>query len=187
MPPGEAKSDIWIMSGIFHRMREMYRKEGGAFPDPILNLTWNYTNPADPDPEELAKDMNGRALVDIKDASGAVTLQPVSCSTASRNCAMTARPNPAAGSSRAATPRRAIRWRAAMRPTRASRASRRTGRGLGRPTGASSTIAPAPTSPASRGIPRSRSSNGTAAGGSASTCPTTGRPPSPPTVSAPSS
>jgi formate dehydrogenase major subunit len=73
-PPGDAKSDIWIMTGIFHRMRELYRKEGGAFPDPILNLTWNYTNPTDPDPEELAKDMNGRALVDQKDASGAVTV-----------------------------------------------------------------------------------------------------------------
>ena len=44
--PGEAKTDIWIMSAIFHRMREMYRKEGGAFPDTILNLTWNYTNPS---------------------------------------------------------------------------------------------------------------------------------------------
>jgi formate dehydrogenase major subunit len=74
-PPGEAQADIWIISGIFHRMREMYRKEGGAFPDPILNLTWNYTNPTDPDPEELAKDMNGRALTDLKDASGAVTVQ----------------------------------------------------------------------------------------------------------------
>ena len=74
-PPGEAQSDIWIMTGIFHRMREMYRKEGGAFPDPIMNLTWDYTNPVDPDPEELAKDMNGRALVDIKDATGATTLR----------------------------------------------------------------------------------------------------------------
>ena len=55
-------------------MRELYRKEGGAFPDPILNLTWNYTDPTDPDPEELAKDMNGRALVDLKDATGAVTV-----------------------------------------------------------------------------------------------------------------
>ena len=49
-PPGDAQSDIWIMSGLFHRMREMYRKDGGAFPDPILNLTWDYTNPVDPDP-----------------------------------------------------------------------------------------------------------------------------------------
>jgi formate dehydrogenase major subunit len=73
--PGQAQSDIWIMTGIFHRMREMYRKEGGAFPDPLLNLTWNYTNPTDPDPEELAKEMNGRALMDVEDASGAVTLR----------------------------------------------------------------------------------------------------------------
>src|SRR6516164_7285855 len=74
-PPGDAQTDIWIMAGIFHRMREMYRKEGGAFPDPILNLTWNYTNPVEPNPEQLAKEMNGRVLVDIKDTSGAVTLR----------------------------------------------------------------------------------------------------------------
>ena len=49
-PPGEAQSDIWIMTGIFHRIQEMYRKDGGAFPDPILNLTWNYTNPHRPEP-----------------------------------------------------------------------------------------------------------------------------------------
>jgi formate dehydrogenase major subunit len=73
--PGEARSDIWIMTGIFHRMREMYRKEGGAFPDPILNLTWKYTDPTSPDPEELAKDMNGYTFVDLKDESGAVALR----------------------------------------------------------------------------------------------------------------
>jgi formate dehydrogenase major subunit len=72
--PGEAKSDIWIMTGIYHRLRELYRKEGGAFPDPLLNVTWKYTNPVDPDPEELAKEMNGRALADLTDATtGAVT------------------------------------------------------------------------------------------------------------------
>lgn len=72
--PGIAKSDIWIMTGIFQRLRELYRKEGGAFPDPILNLTWKYTDPRAPDPEELAKEMNGRALTDLTDATtGAVT------------------------------------------------------------------------------------------------------------------
>ena len=74
-PPGDAQTDIWIIAGIFHRMREMYRKEGGSFPDPILKLTWNYTNLIEPNPEELAKEMNGRALVDIKDQSGAVMLR----------------------------------------------------------------------------------------------------------------
>src|SRR5260370_6694365 len=63
------------MSGLFRRLREMYRKDGGAFPDPLLNLTWNYTNPVDPNPEELAKEMNGRALTDLKDASGQTTVR----------------------------------------------------------------------------------------------------------------
>ncbi|TCI08838.1 formate dehydrogenase-N subunit alpha [Dyella soli] len=72
--PGQAMSDIWIMSGIFHRLRELYRKEGGAFPDPILNLTWKYTDPTSPDPEDLAKEMNGRALADLTDpVTGVVT------------------------------------------------------------------------------------------------------------------
>jgi formate dehydrogenase major subunit len=74
-PPGEAQSDIWIMAGLFHRMRETYRKDGGTFPDPLLNLTWDYTNPVDPDPEDLAKEMNGRVLVDLKDASGQTILK----------------------------------------------------------------------------------------------------------------
>jgi formate dehydrogenase major subunit len=69
-PPGEAQSDIWIIAGLFHRLREMYRTDGGAFPDPLLNLTWDYINPVDPDPEEMAKEMNGRALTDLKDAKG---------------------------------------------------------------------------------------------------------------------
>ena len=34
-PPGQARSDLEIMSGLFLRMRSMYQKEGGKFPDPI--------------------------------------------------------------------------------------------------------------------------------------------------------
>ena len=37
-PPGEAKSDIWIMAQLYLRLKALYEKEGGAFPDPILNL-----------------------------------------------------------------------------------------------------------------------------------------------------
>jgi formate dehydrogenase major subunit len=74
-PPGEAQSDIWILAGLFHRLRELYRKDGGAFPDPLLNLTWDYINPVDPDPEDMAKEMNGRALADLKDAKGQVVLK----------------------------------------------------------------------------------------------------------------
>jgi formate dehydrogenase major subunit len=67
-PPGEAKSDLDIMSGLFLRMRTMYKEHGGAYPDPIVNLTWPYANPESPTPEELAKEYNGRALTDLTDA-----------------------------------------------------------------------------------------------------------------------
>jgi formate dehydrogenase major subunit len=66
-PPGDAKSDVWIMSQIYKRLKALYQKEGGPFPDPILNLTWNYKNPEEPTPAELAKEMNGAALVDVAD------------------------------------------------------------------------------------------------------------------------
>jgi len=73
--PGEARSDIAIMSGLFRRMKAMYQKDGGAFSDPILNLTWNYTNPVEPGPDELAKEVSGKALDEVKDANGAVLLR----------------------------------------------------------------------------------------------------------------
>jgi formate dehydrogenase major subunit len=66
-PPGEAKHDNWIMGGIFTRLRDLYRKEGGAFPDPIVNLTWEYKNPHEPMPAELAREYSGRALADLHD------------------------------------------------------------------------------------------------------------------------
>jgi len=66
-PPGEARTDIEIMAGLFTRLRKLYETEGGAFPDPILNLTWSYARPNNPSPEELAKEYSGRALVDLVD------------------------------------------------------------------------------------------------------------------------
>jgi formate dehydrogenase major subunit len=66
-PPGEAKTDIDIMAALFLRLRSMYRKDGGAFPDPIVKLTWPYKVPHAPGADELAKEYNGRALVDLTD------------------------------------------------------------------------------------------------------------------------
>jgi formate dehydrogenase major subunit len=66
-PPGEARSDLEIMAGIFTRVRAMYAKDGGAFPDPILNLTWRYAQVESPNPEELAKEYSGSALKDLAD------------------------------------------------------------------------------------------------------------------------
>lgn len=66
-PPGEARTDAAIMSGIHLRLKELYRKEGGAFPDPILNLTWNYKDPHEPTAVELTKELNGSVLKDVLD------------------------------------------------------------------------------------------------------------------------
>ena len=66
-PPGEAKLDTWIMAQIFTRVRELYRAEGGAFPDPILNLSWEYADAGDPTADELAREINGRALAPVYD------------------------------------------------------------------------------------------------------------------------
>jgi len=66
-PPGEAKQDADIIAGIFLKLRELYKKEGGAFPDALMNLTWNYKIPHAPAPEELAMEYNGKALADLAD------------------------------------------------------------------------------------------------------------------------
>ncbi len=71
-PPGEAKTDIAIMSALHLRMKAAYQKDGGKFADPILNLWWPYAQPAHPTSEELAKEYNGRALTDLTDAEGKV-------------------------------------------------------------------------------------------------------------------
>ena len=69
-PPGQAKSDIEIMADLYARMKALYEAEGGVFPDPILNLAWDYSQPHEPSPEEIAKEYNGKALADLPDPSG---------------------------------------------------------------------------------------------------------------------
>jgi formate dehydrogenase major subunit len=66
-PPGDARLDQDILAQIFLRVRALYQKEGGKFPDPILHATWGYTNPEHPSLAEVAKEINGKALADLKD------------------------------------------------------------------------------------------------------------------------
>jgi formate dehydrogenase major subunit len=66
-PPGEARLDQDILAQIFLKTRELYQKEGGKFPDPILNASWTYTNPNKPSLAEVAKEINGKALADVTD------------------------------------------------------------------------------------------------------------------------
>jgi len=66
-PPGQARLDQDIVAQIFLRVRELYQKEGGKFPDPILNLTWPYVDAQHPALGDLAKELNGKALADLTD------------------------------------------------------------------------------------------------------------------------
>jgi formate dehydrogenase major subunit len=74
-PPGDAKRDQEILARIFLKVRELYRKEGGQFPDSILNLAWNYTVPENPSLSEVARELNGRAIADVEDKPTNTTIK----------------------------------------------------------------------------------------------------------------
>ncbi len=70
-PPADALPDTEIIGQLFTRLRTMYQKDGGAFPDPIVNMSWPYRDPRSPLPEEIAREFNGRALTDVVDPADA--------------------------------------------------------------------------------------------------------------------
>jgi formate dehydrogenase major subunit len=73
-PPGEARSDLEIMAGLYTRIRALYAKDGGTFPDPIVKLTWSYQHADSPSAEELAKEYSGKALKDLVDPKDATKI-----------------------------------------------------------------------------------------------------------------
>jgi formate dehydrogenase major subunit len=66
MPAG-CRLDHGIVAQIFLKVRELYQKEGGKFPDPILKATWSYSDPQNPSLAEVLKEINGKTLVDAED------------------------------------------------------------------------------------------------------------------------
>ena len=67
-PPGEALPDGDIINGIRAKVRKLYEKNGGAFPEPILKLRWEYGpkdargNVTHVNPHLIAKEINGYFL-----------------------------------------------------------------------------------------------------------------------------
>ena len=61
-PPDGVRSDTWVLSELFWRVKELYQRDGGAYDEPIQNLSWNYLNPREPTLVELAKEINGYDL-----------------------------------------------------------------------------------------------------------------------------
>jgi len=65
--PGACRLDQAIVAQIFLRVRDLYKKDPGKFPDPILKLTWAYTDPQNPSLAEVLKEINGKTFVDAED------------------------------------------------------------------------------------------------------------------------
>ncbi len=72
-PLGESWPDAEIANELYFRVRELYRKEGGATPEPILNLSWDYGQKdaagkvKHVDVHAIAKEINGYWLEDVYD------------------------------------------------------------------------------------------------------------------------
>jgi len=66
-------TDSDIMNELYFRVRELYRKQGGKFPAPIINLTWNYGEKDKNgkieriDTHAVAKEINGYNHADVYD------------------------------------------------------------------------------------------------------------------------
>jgi formate dehydrogenase-N alpha subunit len=59
-PPGEARSDLWIISQLLLKLKELYTGQTERNAEAITNLTWDYGEP--PDVHSVAKEMNGYDL-----------------------------------------------------------------------------------------------------------------------------
>ena len=64
-PVGKSMSDLWIIDQFHKRVKALYEKQGGAFPDPITKLSWNYGNGHEPDVHLVAKEINGYFTKDM--------------------------------------------------------------------------------------------------------------------------
>jgi formate dehydrogenase major subunit len=65
--PADCKLDQAIVAQIFLRVRALYAQDPGKFPDPILKLAWNFTDPSNPSLSDVLKEINGKALADLED------------------------------------------------------------------------------------------------------------------------
>jgi len=59
-PIGESKSDLWILDRMYKAVRDLYIYEGGAYPEGILDVDWNYGD--EPDVHKVAQEINGYEL-----------------------------------------------------------------------------------------------------------------------------
>ena len=77
-PAGKAKPDLDIVTLLYEGLAEAYRREGGALPEAVTRLTWDYSGPKQegisrPDPHRVAREYNGVAVADLVDSTGTLT------------------------------------------------------------------------------------------------------------------
>ena len=66
--PGVALPDDQIINRIALQLKELYKANPGSFPDPIINLKWDYGKELSV--EKVAQEINGYAVAEIKDPQG---------------------------------------------------------------------------------------------------------------------
>lgn len=66
LPPGECKSDFEIIELLFAKIRELYEKEGGVYPDPILKANMEYKIDGKYDLRAVCWAINGYTVNDGK-------------------------------------------------------------------------------------------------------------------------
>ncbi len=72
-PIGQSKPDSEIMNELYFRVKSLYQAQGGKFPAPIVNLTWNYGEKdasgkvKEVNIHNVAKEINGYYLEDVYD------------------------------------------------------------------------------------------------------------------------
>ena len=65
IPPGTPPGEYALQMVV-------YEEEGGPGMEPLMAIDWSYADPAHPDPDELLRELNGKALADVRDAEGNV-------------------------------------------------------------------------------------------------------------------
>ncbi len=65
-PPGDAREDIWMMDAICRELKRLYEEEGGAFPAPVLELSWEHGA----DFDKICQEINGYWTEDVADEQG---------------------------------------------------------------------------------------------------------------------
>ena len=59
--PGQAEDDLYMLTMIFKKLKQLYQAEGGPNAEAITKLTWDY-GAGHPDVHEVAKEINGYDL-----------------------------------------------------------------------------------------------------------------------------